>query len=133
AVRTTVAKPVSENAIRYVPGRKSTMVYRPSPSVTTLRALSINTGLDASTVTPGSTAPLVSLMTPEKALCASAATGGKSKQAMAAGSPDPVLRHIHFLQPADVLPNPDPTRRTNERPWRDYDQYERVQSKPRCR
>jgi hypothetical protein len=41
---------------------------RPSPSVTTDRVLSMSTGLDASTVTPGSTAPLASLTTPEKTL-----------------------------------------------------------------
>src|SRR4030095_2938553 len=40
------------------------MLYRPSLSVTTLRAFSMRAGLEASTVTPGSTAPDVSLTTP---------------------------------------------------------------------
>src|SRR5437867_10508089 len=38
--------------------------YWPAPSVVTVRVFSISTGLDASTVTPGSTAPDVSLTTP---------------------------------------------------------------------
>jgi hypothetical protein len=45
-----------------------TIVYRPAPSVTTDRDFSMSTGLAASTVTPGSTAPLASLTTPENAL-----------------------------------------------------------------
>src|SRR4249919_3270172 len=40
------------------------MLYRPSPSVTAVRAFSISTGLAASTVTPGRTAPEVSFTTP---------------------------------------------------------------------
>src|SRR5713101_7014692 len=40
------------------------MLYRPSLSVTTLRTFSINAGLAASTVTPGSTAPDVSFTVP---------------------------------------------------------------------
>jgi hypothetical protein len=40
------------------------MRYWPVPSVTTARIFSINAGLDASTVTPGSTAPDGSFTTP---------------------------------------------------------------------
>ena len=40
--------------------------YRPSSSVTTARTFSMRTGLAASTVTPGNTAPDVSLTTPAK-------------------------------------------------------------------
>src|SRR5689334_1631001 len=40
------------------------MRYRPLPSVTALLTFSIRTSLAASTVTPGSTAPEVSLATP---------------------------------------------------------------------
>ena len=40
------------------------MAKRPLPSVTALRVFSISTGLEASTVTPGITAPLVSRTTP---------------------------------------------------------------------
>src|SRR5207249_4975965 len=47
-----------------LPGRRSMILYWPSPSVTTLRVFSINAGLDASTVTPGSTAPDASLTMP---------------------------------------------------------------------
>src|SRR5881397_2143797 len=40
------------------------ILYCPEPSVTTVRTFSISAGLAASTVTPGSTAPVVSLTTP---------------------------------------------------------------------
>ena len=50
------------------------MLYWPEPSVTTVRTFSMSTGLDASTVTPGSTAPDGSLTTPAIVpSCASAA------------------------------------------------------------
>ena len=42
------------------------MMYRPSPSVTAERLFSMSTGLEASTVTPGSTAPDVSFTIPAK-------------------------------------------------------------------
>jgi hypothetical protein len=42
----------------------STIRYSPRSSVTALRTFSISTGLAASTVTPGSTAPEVSVTTP---------------------------------------------------------------------
>src|SRR5262245_8755314 len=45
------------------------MVYTPAPSVTTVRVFSISAGLEASTVTPGSTAPEASLTTPEILAC----------------------------------------------------------------
>src|SRR5439155_23698082 len=51
------------------------MEYRPSPSVTTLRVFSMRTGLAASTVTPGKTAPDESFTTPAMVLCADAAAG----------------------------------------------------------
>src|SRR5688572_19364232 len=62
--RATVAKPGSVNVTEYVPGRRSMIWYWPLPSVTTDRVRSISAGLEASTVTPGSTAPDVSLTTP---------------------------------------------------------------------
>src|SRR5262249_52258573 len=55
--RLTVLKPGSANVTVYVPGRRSTILYWPVPSVTTERVCSISAGLDASTVTPGRTAP----------------------------------------------------------------------------
>src|SRR5947208_7017669 len=57
-------KPVSVNVTMYVPGMSSMMRYSPRSSVTALRTFSMRTGLDASTVTPGSTAPDVSVTTP---------------------------------------------------------------------
>src|SRR4051794_20734642 len=56
------------------------MRYCPEPSVTTVRDFSFSTGLDASTVTPGSTAPDASLIVP--AICApicADATAGTSR------------------------------------------------------
>src|SRR5262249_30287761 len=57
------------------------MEYLPSPSVTTARVFSIRTGLDASTVTPGSTAPDVSFTTPAIVLCAAAMEGKSVRNA----------------------------------------------------
>src|SRR5262245_31492064 len=58
------------------------MLYRPSLSVTMLRVFSMSAGLDASTVTPGSTAPDVSLTTPAMPLadaCCADANDGSSR------------------------------------------------------
>src|SRR6185503_13537401 len=49
--------------------------YWPPPSVTTVRAFSMSAGLEASTVTPGSTAPVASFTTPVMEACANAAEG----------------------------------------------------------
>src|SRR4051794_31008173 len=54
------------------------MRYPPLASVTTERVFSMRTGLAASTVTPGSTAPVASLTTPVNVLCACAAAGTSS-------------------------------------------------------
>ena len=70
--RFTVAKPASVNVTVYVPGRRSSIRYRPAPSVTVLRTFSISAGLAASTVTPGSTAPEASLTMPAMVACAQA-------------------------------------------------------------
>jgi hypothetical protein len=66
--RTTVANPVRVNVTLYVPGRRSTIRYWPDSFVMAVRAFSMSAGLLASTVTPGNTAPLVSLTTPAIAL-----------------------------------------------------------------
>src|SRR6184192_470202 len=60
------------------------MEYRPSPSVTTLRVFSINTGLAASTVTPGRIAPDESFTSPAIVLCAAATEGRSVSSARAA-------------------------------------------------
>src|SRR5262245_56613656 len=78
------AKPVKLNVTTYWPGRKSTILYWPLPSVVTDRVFSIRTSLDASTVTPGSTAPDVSLTTPTIALWAWATLGTSTSTANAA-------------------------------------------------
>src|ERR1041385_3834889 len=54
------------------------MAYWPVPSVTVARTFSMSAGLDASTVTPGSTAPDASLTTPLIVACANATTGSHS-------------------------------------------------------
>ena len=51
------------------------MRYWPVSSLTTVRTFSIRTGLAASTVMPGNTAPDVSLTTPVMAPCAEAEEG----------------------------------------------------------
>src|SRR5688572_16995584 len=53
------------------------MRYWPALSVTVVRTFSISAGLDASTVTPGSTAPDPSLTTPAIDPCAKTAAGRK--------------------------------------------------------
>src|SRR5688572_22189179 len=74
-----MAKPGSVNVTTYTPGRRSTILYSPLASVTTTRTFSIRAGLAASTVTPGNTAPVVSLATPAMLPvvedCAQAAAG----------------------------------------------------------
>src|SRR4030095_3686024 len=55
--------------------------YRPSPSVTAVRVFSISTSLAASTVTPGKTAPEVSLTMPAIVLCADAVDGRSASRA----------------------------------------------------
>src|SRR5262245_30197224 len=62
--RLTVEKPDSVNVTTYVPDLRSTIRYWPVASVTTDRTRSINAGLLASTVTPGSTAPDASFAVP---------------------------------------------------------------------
>ena len=62
--RWTVVKPGNVTFTEYVPGRRSTMRYWPEVSVTAERTFSMSAGLDASTVTPGSTAPDVSFTVP---------------------------------------------------------------------
>src|SRR5438132_6934585 len=54
------------------------MRYAPFASVLTDRTFSMSTSRAASTVTPGSTAPVVSFTTPANALCARAAVGNAS-------------------------------------------------------
>src|SRR5258705_8576264 len=67
-----------------MPGLRSTILYWPAVSVTAVRVFSISTGLDASTVTPGRTAPVPSFTTPAIATCALAMAG--TKQAAAQSS-----------------------------------------------
>src|SRR5262245_17954589 len=70
------------------------MLYRPSLSVTTVRVFSIRAGLEASTVTPGSTAPDVSLTTPAMPLadaCCAETAFGRSSTPMTTHAPKPVL------------------------------------------
>src|SRR5713226_5781922 len=54
------------------------MLYRPALSVMVERVFSISAGLDASTVTPGSTAPEESCTRPEMLACAAACAGKRS-------------------------------------------------------
>src|SRR6185436_8527319 len=58
-------------------GRRSTIRYWPVPSVTAERTFSISAGLEASTVTPGSTAPDVSRTRPVIEAWAMAIAGSK--------------------------------------------------------
>src|SRR5205809_5015096 len=79
-----------------MPRRRSTIRYSPVSSLTTERTFSINTGLAASTITPGSTAPDASLTTPVMAACANAAAG-RSTTARRAAADRLANVHIVFL------------------------------------
>src|SRR5687767_1029818 len=79
------------------------MRYWPPPSLTAVRTFSINAGLDASTVTPGSTAPDVSFTTPVID-CAAAGDGTIATRATAANHhrlcrvTQPVICHLSSLR-----------------------------------
>src|SRR5947207_13114796 len=83
------------------------MLYRPSLSLTTLRTLSMSAGLEAATVTPGRTAPELSLTTPAiplaVACCAEAARGNSSAHMIAVRpTPTTLVLTMDFLH----LPHP---------------------------
>src|ERR1043165_3718891 len=97
--RLTVLKPVSVNVTEYVPGRRSTMRYVPVPSLTADRVFSISAGLEASTVTPGRTAPDASFTTPVMEAWANA-TAGTSTSGASAANPTCNLG-MHYLPSFD--------------------------------
>src|SRR5262249_16059981 len=106
------------------PGRRSTILYCPFPSVVTDRVFSIKTSLDASTVTPGSTAPDVSLTTPTIALCAWATLGSSTRQASAAARKTADLRIIRAS--IWLLPIGERTKRIAVRPG-DYQRRQPIE------
>src|SRR5437763_2547799 len=77
--RFTVANPVRVKVTVYTPGLRSVRRYAPVESVMAERVFSMRTGLAASTVTPGSTAPAASFTIPVRELCACAAAGSRHK------------------------------------------------------
>ena len=77
--RLKALNPVSVKVSEYAPGRRSTIWYTPVLSVVTERTFSMSAGLEASTVTPGNTAPDVSLTTPPIDACAWASVGTISR------------------------------------------------------
>src|SRR5262245_23950996 len=90
-----------------MPGRRSTILYWPAASVMTDRVLSMRTSLDASTVTPGNTAPDASLTTPAMVLCARAAVGSTSNpSATKIAAAIPLL--VMPLPPNGQLQGPNP-------------------------
>src|SRR5207247_5099934 len=90
------------------PGRKSAIVYWPRASVSTARDFSIGTGLLASTVTPGRTAPEVSFAAPAMALCA-AAGAGSANHTRATSDASETLRRMFPSLLERVEPNGTPT------------------------
>ena len=76
--RLTMLKPVNVNVSEYVPGFRPVMRYWPALSVTAVRTFSMRAGLDASTVTPGSTPPDSSLTVPVRVPCADAKDGSRT-------------------------------------------------------
>src|SRR5256885_2049681 len=100
--RLTVLKPVRAKLTVYVPGSSSVMRYCPVPSVTALRTFSMSAGLDASTTTPGRTAPEASFTTPEieAPLCAAAVHALSRTRTLAATT----LIHPRMIPPWRVHP-----------------------------
>ena len=96
--RRTGLKPGSDAVTVYVPGRRSTMRNWPTPSVMATRIFSMRTGLAASTVTPGSTAPELSRTLPARVACANADIGRRITKAR---SPRDLARvaHVQCLSP----------------------------------
>ena len=99
--RTTVPKPVSVNVTLYAPGTNAMIRNCPWLSVKAVRVFSMSAGLEASTATPGSTAPLESRTTP--AICAFCATArdGTSVNASNKTTETHVSRVIMLLPPTD--------------------------------
>src|SRR3954462_5502317 len=89
------------------------MRYRPFASVVTDRTFSISAGLLASTVTPGSTAPVVSFTTPANELCARA-VAGSSRHPNATANKNP----IRLLNMPLLLSRQVRQRFSSERIWR---------------
>src|SRR5262245_1534249 len=79
--RLTVLNPARVNVTVYSPARRSTMLYWPLPSVVADRTFSIRAGLDASTVTPGNTAPDESRTVPVRDACANTQVGATRNNA----------------------------------------------------
>src|SRR5947207_3137016 len=81
--RLTVVNPPSENVTLYTPGTRLMIRYAPLSSVVTVRVRSMSAGLDASTVTPGSTPPDASRTTPAmlplSAVCARTGVGARAE------------------------------------------------------
>src|SRR5213075_1923496 len=74
------------------------MRYVPEPSVTAARVFSISAGLDASTVTPGRTAPDASFTTPVMVAWANAMAGTSTRSRNA---PNPTCNLRMQLSPFD--------------------------------
>src|SRR5215471_11838200 len=68
--RSVGRQPSSQNRTSYKPGRRLSMRYRPSLSVTAVRLFSMSAGLLASMATPASGSPDGSLTDPTIATCA---------------------------------------------------------------
>jgi hypothetical protein len=81
------------------------MRYTPSPSLTTAFDFSIKASLDASTVTPGRTAPEASFTVPVMALCACAVAGHNANHPRATSAAT-VTRRV-MLPPLKVSPTPN--------------------------
>src|SRR5713101_1068627 len=92
--RFKVENPASVNITLYVPGCRLSIRYCPVASVVAVRVLSISTELDASTVTPGSTALEASLTVPARVTWAYTADG---RSATHAATATPTIRMSTLL------------------------------------
>ena len=102
--RRWLLNPVNVNVTTYAPGRRSSSWYRPLPSVCVVRTFSISTSLAASTVTPGNTAPELSLTVPVSDACAYATAGIMSRHATTSTA----LTRTRMLPPPAAADRPRP-------------------------
>src|SRR5262245_43887399 len=85
-----------------MPGRRSTTRYWPDASVVTTRNFSMSAGLLASIVTPGSTAPVVSLTTPAIAPACCADTGTANASATTVTTPNVPVTVLVMSRPPTI-------------------------------
>src|SRR5262245_46332661 len=111
--RFSVLKPASMNVTVYAPGGRLMIWYWPVPSVTAERTRSMSVGLATSTVTPGSTAPDVSVTTPAIDACACTIAGDPATTTISKATVRNPRMRASALDPGSALVDGDYRTRCN--------------------